>query len=313
MSKKTVSNINIKQNSPLLWKGKIIWPDSLSNKYTRGHVLILGGSIMTGAPRLAAMAARRAGAGLVSIAAAEDAFDIYASATEPGTIITPFKGLDGFKKIILDKRVGAIVIGPGAGADVSGTSVEDMVLAAIGSGLNVVVDADGLNAFKENPEKLFKAIKASPASVVLTPHGGEFARLFPQLIDNSLEKAEITLKAAKLSGATVVFKGADTIIAGVGIAGTDGSPDYMGVVDSTGPAWLATAGSGDVLAGIIGAMLAPQGDEPGDEGGNKGMGGVPAACAAVWMQARAASIFGPGLVAEDIPKTLPQVWAELAR
>ena len=164
--------IKTKKNSPLLWKGKIKWPDSHSNKYTRGHVLIVGGSVMTGAARLAAMAARRAGAGLVSIAVAKDAFSVYASATEPGTIITPFKGLDGFKKTIFDKHINTIVIGPGAGADISGTSVEDMVLAAVGSGLNVVLDADGINAFKENPEKLFRAIKSSPASVVLTPHGG---------------------------------------------------------------------------------------------------------------------------------------------
>ena len=299
--------IKTKKNSPLLWKGKIKWPDSHSNKYTRGHVLIVGGPVMTGAARLAAMAARRAGAGLVSIAVAKDAFSVYASATEPGTIITPFKGLDGFKKTIFDKHINTIVIGPGAGADISGTSVEDMVLAAVGSGLNVVLDADGINAFKENPEKLFRAIKSSPASVVLTPHGGEFARLFPQLpqnIETPEEKLEITLKAAKLSGATVVFKGADTAI-----AGPDGLPDDMGVMDSSGPAWLATAGSGDVLAGIIAAMLAPR----GNEGGSEGMGGVSAACAAVWMQARSASIFGPGLVAEDIPKTLPRVWAELAR
>ncbi len=303
--------IKIKKNSPLLWKGKIKWPDSHSNKYTRGHVLIVGGSVMTGAARLAAMGARRAGAGLVSIAAAKDAFSIYASATEPGTIITAFKGLDGFKKIIFDKHINTIVIGPGAGADISGTSTENLVLAAIGSGLNVVVDADGLNAFKENPEKLFKAIKASPASVVLTPHGGEFARLFPQLpqnIETPEEKLETTLKAAKLSGAIVVFKGADTAIAspdGPPDGVSDGPSDDVGVMDSSGPEWLATAGSGDVLAGIIAAMLA--------QGSNEGLDGMSGACAAVWIHARSASIFGPGLVAEDIPKTLPRVWTELAR
>ena len=302
-------------NSPLLWKDEINWPDRYSNKYTRGHVLVVGGPIMTGAARLAAMAARRAGAGIVSIATSDAAFDIYATATEPGTIITPFKGLDGFKKIISSKRKNTIVIGPGAGDSISGASVEDMVLAAIGSGLNVVVDADGINAFKGNPEKLFKAIKANSGQansgqansgkgksgqVVLTPHGGEFARLFPQLTntpeDTPEEKLEMTLKAARLSGAVVVFKGADTAIAG---------PGGMGVVDSSAPAWLATAGSGDVLAGIIGAMLA--------QGVNGGMDGMSGASAGVWIQARSASIFGPGLVAEDIIQTLPRVWSELAR
>ncbi len=290
-------------NSPLLWGDEICWPNRASNKYTRGHVLVVGGPVMTGAARLAAMAARRAGAGIVSIATDHGAFDIYAGATQPGTIIIPFAGLDGFKKIIPHKHGGAIVIGPGAGDSISGASVEDMVLAAIASGSNVVVDADGINAFEKNPEKLFRAIKDSPAEVVLTPHGGEFSRLFPQLADETndtaKEKLEITLKAAKLSGAVVVFKGADTAI-----AGPDGTPDDMGVIDSTSSPWLATAGSGDVLAGIIGAMLA-QGDDEG------GMAGISAASAAVWMQARSASIFGPGLVAEDIIETLPQVWVML--
>lgn len=298
-----------RQNSPSLWIEKIQWPSSHSNKYTRGHVLIVGGPVMIGAARLAAMAARRAGAGLVSIGAPQDAFNIYATTTEPGIIIAPFKDMDGFKKIILDKHVNTIVIGPGAGADISGASTEGLVLAAINSGLNVVVDADGINAFKENPEKLFKAIKASPAAVVITPHGGEFARLFPQLTQNYKtpeEKLKTAIEAANLSGAIVVFKGADTVIASPDILsnGPDGLvPEHFGVIDSSGPAWLATAGSGDVLAGIIGAMIS--------QGGSDKASTMYGACAAQWMQARSAAIFGPGLVAEDIIQNLPAVWAEL--
>lgn len=289
MPKKTLSKP--KQNSPQLWLGQIKWPDDNSNKYTRGQVLILGGPVMIGAARLCAMGARRAGAGLVHIAVGESSFDNYVSVCDPGIIISPFAGIAGFKNVISQKPKDVIVLGPGAGTDVGGVGTADLVLAAISSGKAVVVDADGINAFKDNPEILFSAIKASPALVILTPHSGEFERLFPNMAKS--EKIEMTVRAAQQSGAVVVFKGANTVI-----AGPDG--DVIDSPISSQTSWLATAGSGDVLAGIIAAMVA------------NGMDGVSACGAAVWMQARSAMLFGPGLVAEDIAETLPSVWAELA-
>ena len=292
-------------NAPPLWVDRINWPNEFSNKYTRGHLLVMGGERMTGAARLAAMGARRAGAGLVSIACSKNSFNIYATASEAGTIILPFDGIDDFKKIISDKRKNAIVIGPGAGESIAGVALKDLVLAAISSGANVIIDADGINAFAKNPKKLFAAIKkankAGPATpnVMLTPHAGEFVRLFPDIAGNlGMGKLEMARAAASISGAVVVFKGSDTVIA---------APDGMAMIDSgvfgTNP-WLASAGSGDVLAGMIGAVAASSGDFDND--------GILSAAQAVWMHARAGAIFGPGLVAEDIVQNLPAVWDELS-
>ena len=292
-------------NAPPLWFDKINWPNEFSNKYTRGHLLVVGGERMSGAARLAAMGARRAGAGLVSIACSEDAFNIYATASEAGTIVLPFNAIKDFKKIISDKRKNAIVIGPGGGESIAGVALKDLALAAIDSGACIVIDADGLNAFAKTPEKLFKAIKAANktngtrANVVLTPHAGEFARLFPDICANpNLGKLEMATRAASISGAVVVFKGSDTVIA---------APDGRVVIDSGifgDSSWLATAGSGDVLAGMIGSVAA--------SGGDFGNDGLLSAAQAVWMQTRASAIFGPGLVAEDIAHNLPAVWDELS-
>ena len=286
--------VNTFINSPDCWARDLPWPDENSHKYTRGHVVVAGGEVMTGAARLSALAARRAGAGLVTIAAPISAFGIYAASADPGTLVAPVGDLADFKKLLGDARKNAILIGPGAGVS---TETRDLVLAALKSEKACVIDADGLNAFAKSPAQLFKAIKANKsADTVLTPHGGEFARLFPKIAKSAGGKLDHARRAARASGAVVVFKGVDTVIA---------APDGRAIIETHSPPQLATAGSGDVLAGLIAGLLG--------QGQVGGMAGFEAAAAAVWMHAEAAQMFGPGLIAEDISQTLPNVWAGLAK
>jgi NAD(P)H-hydrate epimerase len=266
-------------NHPQWWLSGFPWPSFQSHKYSRGHALVAGGAVMTGAARLAARAAARLGAGLVTVAAPEAAFPIYAAALT-GVIVQPIKGLNDFRALLADPRRNAALIGPGAGA---GEETRDKTLAILGAGKRTLLDADALTSFSESRDALFGAIR-SPC--VMTPHAGEFARLF----DTSGSKLERTRRAARQSGAVILLKGADTVIA---------APDGRVTINANAPPYLATAGSGDVLAGMVLGLLA-QGMEP-----------FVAAAAAVWVHGAVGSRFGPGLVAEDLVDTVPPVLKDL--
>jgi NAD(P)H-hydrate epimerase len=223
------------------------------------------------------------GAGMVSIAAPEAAVPIY-RAGDPGLVVSAMTPETNFDSLLGQRRVSAALVGPGNG---SGRQTRANVIAALRSKLPVVIDADGLTSFEDAPEDLFGWIKGV---CVLTPHTGEFARLFPEAIGGRLDRARA---AARQSGAVVVLKGADTVIA---------APDGRALINANAPASLATAGSGDVLAGMIAAALA------------QGAAALDAAAAAVWLHGEAARRFGApvGLIAEDLPDQLPRLLAELA-
>jgi len=267
------------ENGPALWLGLYPWPRPEDHKYRRGHVVVAGGAELTGAARLAAKAAARAGAGLVTLAAPESAWPVYASALM-NIIVRAMRAPEDFAALIHDERVRAMVVGPGAGVT---SETRAAVLAALGTRRAVVLDADALTAFAQSTETLIAAIKG-PA--VLTPHEGEFARLFSGEGDR-LSRAR---KAAKLAGAVLVLKGPDTVIA---------APDGRAAINSNAPPDLATGGTGDVLSGLIAGLLA------------QGLAPFDAACAGCWLHGEAAREFGPGLVADDLIDTLPPVLRRL--
>jgi NAD(P)H-hydrate epimerase len=267
------------ENAPDWWLGAFPRPSLATHKYVRGHALVAGGAVMTGAARLAARAAARLGAGLVTVAVPEPAFPIYAAALT-GIIVDPVADIAAFQPFLADKRRNAALIGPGAGV---GGETRDRTLAILGAGKRAVLDADALTSFAEAPDTLFLAIR-SPC--VMTPHAGEFSRLF----DTAGDKPARARRAARQSGAVVLLKGADTVIA---------APDGRAAINANAPPQLATAGSGDVLAGIVLGLLA-QGMEP-----------FAAAAAAVWIHGAAASRFGLGLVAEDLIDAVVPVLQDL--
>ncbi len=261
-------------NVPVLWDGAFPWPRLEDHKYTRGHLLVVGGVAMSGAARLAVRAARRVGAGLVTVASGQEALPRY-SADAPGVLTVPFATADEFSEILKDERKNAVLVGPGAGVN---RTTHDLVLAAAAARRALILDADALTAFSDDPDRLFRAIEGVPA--VLTPHQGEFSRLF-RLSGDKLVRAR---DAARTARAVVLLKGADTVIA---------APDGRAAINANAPPTLATAGSGDVLAGLVAGLLA------------QGVPAYEAACAGCWLQGAAAEIFGPGLIAEDICDSIP--------
>ena len=268
-------------NGPELWSPGLPTPSIEGNKYSRGHAVIAGGAEMTGAARLAAQGGRRSGAGLVTIAAPAQAFAVYA-AGEPGTIIKPLDSAADFTDLLSDPRKNAVLCGPGGGVT---AETRDKALAALGANKACVLDADALSVFEGDAGALFAAIKGP---CILTPHEGEFARLFGDLPGDKLSRARA---AAEKSGAVVLLKGADTVIA---------APDGRAAVNAVAPPTLATAGSGDVLAGIALGLLA------------QGMAAFEAASAAAWIHGRAAADFGgPGLIAEDLSDLIPDVLRQI--
>jgi NAD(P)H-hydrate epimerase len=267
------------ENDPALWQRDMPQPRAAGNKYSRGHALLSGGYPMTGAARMAARAAARAGAGLISIAVPEVALPIYAGALT-SIMVHPISRPADFTHLLADSRYTALSIGPGAGVN---QTTRARALAMLGTGRAVLLDADAISVFADRPATLAGAIQGP---CVLTPHEGEFARLF-HISGDKLSRART---AAQASGAIMVLKGADTVIA---------APDGRAIVNTNAPASLATAGSGDVLGGIILGLLA------------QGMDAFLAAAAGVWLHGAAAANFGPGLLAEDLPDLLPGVFRQL--
>ncbi|MCL4766838.1 MAG: NAD(P)H-hydrate dehydratase [Hyphomicrobiaceae bacterium] len=274
-------------NAPELWLGRFPWPQLGSHKYARGHAVIVSGPAgRTGAARLAARGALRAGAGLVTLASDAGALAVNA-AHATAVMVREAGDAEALADLLSDRRLNAVLIGPGAGVD---EATRRKTLAVLGSGAAVVLDADALTVFAEQRDELVDAIGAGKRPVVLTPHDGEFARVFPELV--KLPKLERVRAAASLSRAVVILKGADTVIA---------APDARAAINSNAPPTLATAGTGDVLAGFATGLLAQH------------MPAFEAAAAAVWLHGAAASAFGSGLIAEDLPEMLPRVLADLSR
>jgi ADP-dependent NAD(P)H-hydrate dehydratase / NAD(P)H-hydrate epimerase len=277
-------------NRPELWGARFPVPRIDGHKYARGHaVVVSGGLSSTGAARLAARGALRAGAGLVTIASPREALAVNAAANL-AIMVRQADGAEALTAFLADRRLNAVVLGPGGGV---GPMLRELVLAALAGERAVVLDADALTSFSDHSEALFGAIAArARAPTVLTPHEGEFARLFskvPECIDNTT-KLTRARGAAALSGATVLLKGPDTVVAG---------PDGRASIADNAPPWLATAGSGDVLAGLVAGLLA------------QGMPAFEAASAAVWLHGEAGTEAGPGLIAEDLPEVLPRVYRRL--
>lgn len=266
----------MQDNAPELWLSLLPVPDVASHKYTRGHALVVGGDVdATGAARLAALASLRAGAGLVTVASPPAALHVYA-VTLLAVMVRRVETAEALAALVTEKKITAALIGPGCGV---GERTRAFTLQLLANKLPCVLDADALTSFAGAQVELFSAI-ASP--VVLTPHEGEFARLFA----HEGSRQARALLAAKESGAVVLLKGSETVIA---------SPDGRVCVNHHASPALATAGSGDVLAGIITALLA------------QGMPAFEAACAGAWMHGDAALRFGAGLIAEDMPTQLPAV------
>ena len=272
------------ENTPTLWGAKYRWPDVGAHKYARGHcVAVSGPAHATGAARMAARGALRIGAGLVSVAAEGDAVAANA-ALLTAVMVKPFRRAKGLSQLLSDKRLNAVALGPGLGM---GKATRALVQAALESGAAVVLDADALTSFHDDPRELFRQIENS---TVMTPHEGEFERIFPGLRKKARSKVEAAREASRLSGAVVLFKGNDTVIA---------EPNGMAAINANAPATLATAGAGDVLTGFIAGLLA------------QGMPPFEAASAAAWLHGDAAARFGPGLIAEDLPEILPESLAAL--
>jgi hydroxyethylthiazole kinase-like uncharacterized protein yjeF len=272
-------------NEPALWLSRYPWPKEEGHKYLRGHAVVVSGpAYSTGAARLGARGALRVGAGLVTVASPRDAVLVNA-AQLTAIMVRETDDARGLKSLLADERKNAVLLGPGLGV---GERTKEMVLAALGSGAAVVLDADALTSFAEEPQRLFAAISSRSAPVVMTPHDGEFARLFGDLA--RLPKLERARQAASRSAAVIVLKGPDTVVA---------APNGKASINATTSPWLATAGTGDVLGGLILGLLA------------QGMPSFEGASAAVWLHGAAAKAFGPGLIAEDLPEMLPKVLQEL--
>jgi ADP-dependent NAD(P)H-hydrate dehydratase / NAD(P)H-hydrate epimerase len=277
------------ENTPELWRQYFPSPRAGGNKYNRGHAVVVSGPLWsTGAARLAARAALRAGAGLVTIASPRDALLVNAAASL-AVMVRPVDGAGELADFLADRRLNAVGLGPGLGV---GAATCDLVLTVLSGERAVVLDADAITSFANDPNRLAKALQARGGRpTLMTPHEGEFQRYFGRLDERTkagskLERARL---AAQLVGTTIVLKGSDTVVA---------EPDGQAAIAANAPPYLATAGAGDVLTGMAVGLLA------------QGMPGFEAAAAAVWLHGAAALAAGPGLISEDLPEALAKVYRD---
>lgn len=269
-----------RENTPDFWKDGVPKPDAMGHKHSRGRLAVIsGGEFMTGAARLSARAGQRVGAGFVTLYGDEAATRINA-AHETSIVLKAAARGDAMVQAVKEFHPAATIIGPGAGRD---DRTKDMVLGLLEAGSPVVLDADALSIFEDDEEVFYKALHDK---AVLTPHDGEFARVFPKEAGAKASKIEKARSAAKRSGAVVLCKGPDTVIA---------RPDGLVLVNTVSSPFLASAGTGDVLSGMIGGLLA-QGVEP-----------FAAACMGAWIHGRAGQGIGPGLIAEDLIRATPRL------
>jgi hydroxyethylthiazole kinase-like uncharacterized protein yjeF len=277
------------KNTPDLWLKHFPVPMPEGNKYDRGHAIIGGGGIAsTGAAKLVASCALRSGAGLVSVACDRESLLVYAASFQ--AVMTKLvENKQEFVRLIEDSRVSVISLGSGAGIT---EKTKEFVLAVLAKNKPLLLDADAISVFASNPLLLFSAIKSSKSPCVMTPHEGEFKRLFGAFIEDNDSGLIRAKKASQLSGAVVVLKGFNTIIA---------APDGRAAINHNATPYLATAGSGDALAGICVGLLA------------QAMPVFEAACAGVWLHSEVASRFGAGLIAEDIAELLPDLLKEISQ
>jgi ADP-dependent NAD(P)H-hydrate dehydratase / NAD(P)H-hydrate epimerase len=270
------------ENGPDAWLAHFPWPAINTHKHARGRLVVISGEAWnTGAARLSARAGLRLGAGVVTVLSPTEALSVNAAHLE-AVMLRGFDTEAELEQAAAD--VDAAIIGPAAGVT-ENTLVNVLALARTGAAL--VIDADAITVFRDDPEELFSVLDVDD---VLTPHPGEFERLFPGVLRDAPERITAARRAAQRADAIVLLKGADTVIA---------APDGRACVNTNGSPWLATAGSGDVLAGFIGSLIA------------QGMESFEAACAAAWIHAEAAELHGPGLTAEDLPGLAPAVLRRL--
>ena len=292
-------SVSLYENRPELWCDVLPIVQINAHKFTRGHVGVFSGEMLsTGAARLSAAAAARSGAGLVTMIAPHDALPVHV-AHLTSTMLHALGETTDILRFIRARKVKAAVLGPAFGDLPKARDLVCTLLAdsAAETALKcLVVDADGITAFNDQPQLLFSAAEQSDCAVVLTPHEGEFQRLFGGQVVSAASKVEKARQAAKLSHCIVIYKGPDTVIA---------APDGRAAINSNGNALLATAGSGDVLTGIVAGLAA------------QGMPAFEAACAAVWIHAETANCFAEtapvGMIAEDMPELILKVWAKLEK
>ncbi len=277
-------------NAPEAWLASYPWPRIDGHKYRRGHAVVVSGPAhATGAARLAARAALRIGAGLVTVAAPRAAVPVLSASLE-AVMVREVQGAAGLKKLLADDRLNTVLLGPGSGA---GKATKAAVEAAAKARRALVLDADAISSFTRESRKLSKLLKSNGIQALVTPHDGEFAKLFASDSAQILgieSKVEKVRAAAKALGAVVLLKGPDTVVA---------SPDGRATISSNAPPWLATAGAGDVLAGIATGLIA------------QGMPVFEAANAAVWLHGEAAREAGFGMTAEDLSPALKRVLERL--
>lgn len=276
-------------NEPSLWIDAFPWPRLEGHKYKRGHAVVLSGPMhATGAARLAAGAALRAGAGLVTVAAPRAAVPVLAASLE-AVMVREAQGAVALAKLLRDERLNAVLLGPGNGV---GRATRSAVEAAAKAKRALVLDADAISSFAGESGSLSKLLKMNRIRALLTPHDGEFAKLFAKApgilrIESKVEKVRA---AAKALGAVVLLKGPDTVVA---------DPQGRAAISNNSPPWLATAGAGDVLGGIALGLIA------------QGMPVFEAANAAVWLHGEAAREAGFGMTSEDLSPALKRVLEQL--